>query len=86
MITWFNRRELVSTYDMKTQSRVRELLAAEGIDYQIRVVNRKSPSPLGAGSRARTGTLGEKPELAYEYTIYVKKTDYDRAAKVTAAR
>lgn len=80
MITLFNRKELISTYDMGEQSEIRDILAQNMIDYDIKTLNRKSPSPLAAGSRARTGTFGEKLDLEYEYTIYVKKDDYEEAA------
>ncbi|MFT4107873.1 MAG: hypothetical protein QM657_19145 [Lacrimispora sp.] len=79
MITIFNRKELTSTFDMKTQVKVRELMAQYHIPYSYKVINRKSPSPFSAGSRARTGTFGENLQLAYEYTIYVKKIDYEKA-------
>lgn len=80
MITLFNRKELISTYDMGEQSEIRDILAQNKIDYDIKTLNRKSPSSLAAGSRARTGTFGEKLDLEYEYTIYVKKDDYEEAA------
>lgn len=35
MITIFNRRELVMTYDTGIQSKVRDILAANNIDYTI---------------------------------------------------
>lgn len=79
MITIFNRKELISTYEMKKQGEIRALLDAEGIDYSVRVINRNSPSPFAAGSRARTGTYGEKLELEYEYTIFVRRRDYENA-------
>lgn len=79
MITIFNRKELISTFDMKQQVEIVNFLKDNKIDYTINVVNRKSPSPFAAGSRAHTGTLGEKAERAYEYVIYVKKEDYEEA-------
>lgn len=79
MITIFNRRELINTFSMSKQSEIRTLLANNKIDYIIRTVNRKSPSPFSVGSRARTGTFGENEELMYEYIIYVKKQDYEQA-------
>lgn len=86
MITWFNRKELLSTYDMKVQAEAREALAGKGIDYRVRVINRKSPSPMAAGSRARTGTLGEKQELECEYTIFVRREDYEEARGALSGR
>lgn len=79
MLTIFNRRELLSTFDLARQVEARELLAQNDIDYRLKVINRKSPSPFAAGSRSWSGTLGENLQLAYEYTIYVRKQDYDLA-------
>ncbi len=81
MITIFNRKELISTYDMKKQVEVRDLLNQFKIPYSINVINRKSPSIFGAGSRARTGTFGENLKLEYQY-IFVRKTDYEKAYAV----
>ncbi len=80
MITIFNREELINTFSMKKQSEVRNILADHGIAYKIKTINRKSASPMSPGSRARTGTFGENLELAYEYIIYVKREDYEKAS------
>lgn len=79
MITIFNRKELCITFDMKEQSRVRDILATNKIDYTIKTTNRMSPSPMAAGSRARTGTFGQDTGAMYEYKIYVHKNDYEEA-------
>lgn len=82
MITIFNRKELITTYEMKEQARIRTVLSQNGIDYKISTVNRKSPSPAASGSRARTGTLGENLNLAYEYKFFVKKEDIEKAKEI----
>lgn len=79
MITFLNRKEVCVTFDMNRQAEVRDILQVNGIDYMVKVLNRKSPSPIGAGSRARTGTFGENLSLEYEYKIYVHKDDYEEA-------
>ena len=81
MLTVFNRKEVAATYDMAEQSRVRRILAENHIDYRVKVINRKSPSAF-SDTRARTGTFGEKPELFYEYFIYVHKRDAEEAQLV----
>lgn len=86
MITIFNRKELISTYDMKKQAEVRDLLSQFKISYSIKVINRKSPSPFDAGSRARTGTLEENLQLEYQYIIFVRKEDYDKADAVISGK
>lgn len=79
MITIFNRRELLTTYDMAQQAQVRAVLDAAGIPYKVRVVDRKNGQAMLAGSRARTGSFGENMAMAYEYTVYVAKEDLERA-------
>ena len=79
MITIFNRKEVCLTYDLKKQSEVRDILHANGIDYTVKVLNRKSPSPIAAGSRDRTGTFGEDLSKEYEYKSSVHLDDYEKA-------
>lgn len=79
MITVFNRKELLLTHDMQKQGDVRTILQNNQIPYRVKVTNRYSPSPFSSSPRARTGTLGTDPARLYEYKIYVKKTDYERA-------
>lgn len=82
MLTIWNRKELMTTYDLKQQAKIRELLSSYQIDYMVKVVNRKSPSPFGAGSRARTGTFGEDLNMQNAYIIYVLRKDYERAKEI----
>lgn len=64
MITIFNRKELIMTYDMNIQSEIRNILASNNVDYFINVQNVYSV----------TSDL-----RSYEYKIYVRKKDYDKA-------
>lgn len=82
MITIFNRKELINTFSMSKQSEIRNLLRNNKIDYMIKTVNRKSPSPFSYSTRARIGTLGENTDLMYEYIIFVKKQDYEQACRL----
>lgn len=75
MITIFNRREVLLTFSMKQQADARSSLASNDIKYIYKVFNTSTHN----GSRARTGTYGKDMMMAYEYTIYVHKKDYDRA-------
>lgn len=86
MITLFNRREAYITYSMQEQSEIRSLLAQNGLDYSVKVINRKSPSPADAGSRARMGSFGENPGLMYEYIFYVHKDDIEKARRIVQSR
>ena len=64
MITIFNRKELIITYDTAIQSKVRDILAYDNINYIIKVRN-VHPYALNLHS--------------YEYKIYVHKRDYEQA-------
>ena len=79
MITMLNRKELLITYDMNKQSEVRTILQNHKIEYNVKVKNLLSPTPVSAGSRAHAGSLGVDLSKSYEYKIYVKKSDYERA-------
>ena len=79
MITIFKRKELLITYDMNKQSEVRTILQNHKIEYNVKVKNLLSPTPLSSGSRAHAGSLGVDLKKSYEYKIYVKKSDYERA-------
>ena len=80
MITFFNRKELCSTCDMKRQAEIRYLLQGAGLDYIIRTKNRTGSMLLRGGTtRAYTGTYGNQQMMDYEYHIYVHKYDYDEA-------
>ena len=80
MITIFDRKELTVTRSMEEQARIRDILATHQIDYQVKTVDRSSPTSFSAGTRARIGSCGERAELAHEYAIYVKKKDLEKAA------
>lgn len=79
MVTIFNRKELFSTFQIQEQDKIKDILSQNNIEYTTKVTNRRGPSPFSAGSRLETGSFGENQQLAYEYTIFVKKTDYERA-------
>ena len=74
----FTRKELTSTFSMAEQARIREILSANNIEYTVKTVNRKSPSPISAGSRAAAGTLGENLQAELEYIFYVDKEQYEK--------
>lgn len=86
MITIFNRAEVCTTYSMQEQSEIRNLLTQQGIDYSLKTIDRKSPSPMGSGSRARTGSFGEDPSKTCEYIFYVHKDDIEKAKHIVYSR
>lgn len=80
MITIFNRQELLITYDIKKQSKVRTILQNHKIEYNVKVKNLLSPTPQSNNGRTHVvGTLGMALNKSYEYKIYVKKSDYESA-------
>ncbi|MBQ2412535.1 MAG: hypothetical protein II313_03820, partial [Anaerotignum sp.] len=50
-----------------------------GIDYIIRTKNRTKTMLVRGGTRAYTGTYGNRQMMDYEYHIYVHKDDYEEA-------
>lgn len=65
MITIFNRKELIITYDMAIQSKTRDILASGNIDY---IIKARNVHPYALNMRS------------YEYKIYVHKKDYEKAS------
>lgn len=86
MITIFNRRELICTNDMKKQAKVREQLSQFKIPYLVNVVDGRSPSLFITGHIGRIGTFGNHVKLEYQYRIFVKKKDYEKADAVITGK
>lgn len=76
MICVFNRKEVCITYDMEEQTRVREILDNNHIDYIVDTKNLASPSPLGG---RRDNSIGLDLSHCVEYKIYVTRQDYELA-------
>ena len=76
MITIFNRKEFATALTLADQIRICKPLDEAGIPYIVRCSG--MTSGLGR-ERGRTGSLGVNPEYAYQYRIYVHKSDYARA-------
>lgn len=78
MICLFNRKELLTTCSLEQQAKVREILAANDVEYRVR-----ARSNTGGFARTRTVIPGMKQELMYQYYIYVKHSDYEKAKFLT---
>ena len=76
MITVFNRKELLCTFDMKKQAEVRDILWKFDISYEVRVSDR---ADFFVGGRMTSDDTENVIDHQTEYLIYVKKEDYDRA-------
>ena len=81
MITIFNRKRLFSSFSVKAQASLREALAAHKIPYIVNAVN-----IAGGFGRAAAGGAGLNLDYAYEYVIYVRKKDYQRAEDLLRAQ
>ena len=77
MITVFNRRELLVSYDLRQVSDLRELLRANRIECVVKVTGPRSPASMGAG-RNRMYSFGHDRN-SDRYTVYVHKTDWEYA-------
>ncbi len=71
MITIFNRKELLTTTDMKLQGKARDILAAAGIPYKV-FARTRTPARRGM-------TFGADLSISYVYKIYVHKNDHAHA-------
>ena len=77
MITFFSRKELMITNDLREVNSIREVLLASKIEYLVKDSNQRMANSIGAGrTRATTFTLGRKQD---QYVIYVHKDDLEYA-------
>lgn len=86
MITFLNRKEVFTTFSMEEQAEVRELFSREKIDYRLKVISRSSPSPVGRGTRATMGSLGQDSQLDRQYLFFTASKDYDAAKALLSRR
>lgn len=75
MITVFNRSEVLLTRDEKVYIDARGKLEDAGIDYQARCRDMLR----NRGARTGRGTLGLRQDQMFEYVIYVRREDAERA-------
>jgi len=74
MITILNRKELIITYSLEKQAKVRNLLSSHKIDYAI--------SSTGNIWQSNVRGMGINVSAQTEYKIYVKKADYQKAVLI----
>jgi hypothetical protein len=70
-------KEVFVGYSLQKFNEVRQILAANKIEYKHRLVNNDNGS-----RRARTSIFGENMEYSITYYIYLHKKDYDNACAV----
>ena len=73
MITIFNRKEIFITYDPNKQLYVRNLLRDNNIEHFTKCKDRNDHH------HGRCGSFGIDMSCNYEYKIYVKRSDYEKA-------
>ena len=73
MITIFNRKEVFITYDSNEQLRIRNLLRDKNIEHYASCKGRND------WNRGRIGSFGIDMSRNYEYKIYVRGKDYEKA-------
>jgi hypothetical protein len=84
MLFW-KRKEVFMGASLEAYAAVRQKLAAAGIRYDIKAVNRFGS--LGGGgatnySRAIVSSMGQRTEYMNLFYVYVDKKNYDRAMQV----
>lgn len=81
----FNRAELYLTLSMPEQARITGILAENGIEYQVICRSHDSSSfmPDERGHRERHGVFGEDMAHYYQYSVYVRRKDLERARYLT---
>ncbi|MBE6114204.1 MAG: hypothetical protein E7191_03910 [Erysipelotrichaceae bacterium] len=78
MITLFNRKELLITYDMSTLAKVRTILESNNIEHKVRTTNTLSPSSFNSHTKTRGVPYGLDHSKTHEYKIYVKVSEYEK--------
>lgn len=68
MLMFWNRKELMITTDLNRQADICNALADHHIDYQVKVRDLVGKSSLGIDWK-----------YSYEYRIYVRRKDYEKA-------
>lgn len=79
MITIFNRKELLITFDINEQSKVKDILAANNIDYYTKVINQYTPYLSASRLHLNSKSPVQMLNYEYEHIIYVHKKDYEKA-------
>ncbi len=82
MLTILNSQSLWIGTDLKTFNNIRDTLDAAKIPYKYKTKN-KMAQWIGTGTlRGRTGSLGNPPDLTFQYEILVHKNDHEKATHV----
>lgn len=86
MIHPLNRCELTTLFKLEQCSAIEDALRAHQIEYQVKSIDRSSPSIFNMGSRERSGTMFQDMSQNWRYVIYVKRADLAAAQDCTSLR
>lgn len=81
MIMIWSQREVFVGYSLEKFNEVRQILSANKIEYNHRLVNNHKTYAFSS-RRARTGTFGENMNYSITYYVYVHKKDYENACAI----
>lgn len=81
MIAPWNRCELATVLSQEECDHLTRALEDAGLDYQVKVIDRASPSALSMGTRERSGVFLQPGSI--QYHIYVRQKDREKAREVT---
>ncbi|WP_051541977.1 hypothetical protein [Clostridium lundense] len=75
----FNKRDVYIGYSLEELSKIREILAKEGIKYTYKVINHSGEWAGRGTTRGKFGSFGMKMDYEKQYVISVNKNDYEKA-------
>ncbi len=81
MITRFNRKALILCTSLDQRERVCSALRHAGIPYRVSPQNRSNAGALvNFSNRESARVLGQQPDTAWNYMVYVKHRDWEHAS------
>lgn len=76
----FNKREVYIGRSISESARVRDILLAHNIPFQIKIISHLGQWTGRGTIRSNSGSVGVNLDLDRQTYIYVKKKDYEEAA------
>lgn len=82
MFTIFNSESLWIGTDLSLFNKIRDALQDADIPYKYKTKSHLSDWGGHGTVRGRTGSIGNSTEQMYQYEIFVRNKDYERAKKL----
>lgn len=83
MITFLNRRELMTDSSAEELARVKEALKARGIEFEVKTMRSRgvvgNAMDSAAYARANLAFSQERQHMDFLYRLYVRRCDYEAA-------